>query len=75
MTTDTSFDTPAAAGNVITVKCPDGFINQGSETITCQNEIHYKYDTEPRCEPDQGKTKTSFQKRATLKLCLIEFYF
>ena len=56
MTTDTSFDTPAAAGYVITVKCPDGFINQGSETITCQNEIHYKYDTEPRCEPqpDQG---------------------
>ena len=54
MTTDTSFDPPVAAGEEITVKCPDGFINQGSETITCQNGIHFKYDIEPRCEP-QGK--------------------
>ena len=64
MTTDTSFDPPVAAGDEITVKCPDGFINQGSETITCQNEIHFKYGSEPRCEPqpDQGKTKNSFSK-------------
>lgn len=52
MTTDTVF--PVAPGVQITVKCPDGFVNQGSETITCQNEIHYKFDNVPRCEP-QGK--------------------
>ena len=34
----------------MTVKCPDGFSNQGSETITCQNGIHYKFDVQPRCE-------------------------
>ena len=75
MTTDTSFDPHVAAGEEITVKCPDGFINQGSETITCQNEIHYKYDSEPRCEPqpDQGKTKYKFSKlsddKAVFNVC------
>ena len=48
MTTETNF--PVAPGDLITVKCPDGFINQGSETITCQNEKHYKFGSEPRCE-------------------------
>ena len=48
MTTDTTF--PVAPGDEITVKCPDGFINQGSETITCQNGIHYKFNVQPRCE-------------------------
>ena len=53
LTTETTF--PVTPGNVITVKCPDGFINQGSETITCQNGIHYEFENEPRCEA-QGKT-------------------
>ena len=53
VTTETTF--PVTPGNLITVKCPDGFINQGSETITCQNGIHYKFDNEPRCEA-RGKT-------------------
>ena len=48
LTAETTF--PVAPGDLITVKCPDGFINQGSETITCQNGIHYKFDNEPRCE-------------------------
>ena len=52
LTTETTF--PAAPGNLITVKCPDGFFNQGSETITCQNGIHYKFENEPQCEA-QGK--------------------
>ena len=54
VTTETTF--PVAPGDLITVKCPDGFINQGSETITCQNEIHYKFDLEPRCEAKGKKT-------------------
>ena len=54
MTTKTTF--PAAPGDLITVKCPDGFINQGSEIITCQNGIHYKFNSEPGCEP-QGKNQ------------------
>ena len=48
MTTETTF--PVAPGDLITVKCPDGFINQGSDIITCQNEIHFKFDVKPRCE-------------------------
>ena len=58
MTTETTF--PVAPGDLITVKCPDGFINQGSETITCQNEIHYKFDMQPRCEATGMIFKTSF---------------
>ena len=58
MTTETTF--PVAPGDLITVKCPDGFINQGSETITCQNEINYKFDIEPRCEAAGMIFKTSF---------------
>ena len=54
LTTETTF--PATPGNLIKVKCPDGFINQGSETITCQNGKHYKFDNEPRCEAQGKKT-------------------
>ncbi|KAL5248875.1 hypothetical protein ACHWQZ_G017909 [Mnemiopsis leidyi] len=56
VTTDTVF--PVAPGVQITVKCPDGFVNQGSETITCQNEIHYKFDNVPRCEPQDWTAVT-----------------
>ena len=52
----------------MTVKCPDGFINQGSETITCQNEIHYKFDVRPRCEATGIKIKlSSYMKQSRLK--------
>ena len=51
LTTDTTFSTPIEPGTRVTVKCNDGFANKGSEIITCQNKIHYKFDTEPSCEP------------------------
>ena len=54
---DTTF--PVSPGDVITVKCPDGFINQGSEIITCINEIHYKFDVEPKCQPQGRDVKTA----------------
>ena len=53
MTTETTF--PVTPGDLITVKCLDGFINQGSETITCQNGIHYEFDIEPECKA-QGES-------------------
>ena len=66
VTTETTF--PVAPGDVITVKCPDGFINQGSETITCQNGIHYKYDIEPKCQPQGNMIKlSSYTKQSKLK--------
>ena len=38
----------------MTVKCYDGFTNEGSETITCHSGIHYKFtDNVPRCTPNQ----------------------
>ena len=61
MTTETTF--PVVPGNVITVKCLDGFSNQGSETITCQNGIHYKFNIEPRCEATGMIFKTSFDMK------------
>ena len=76
MTTETTF--PVTPGNLITVKCPDGFIDQGSETITCQNGIHYEFENEPRCEA-QGKTLFSlFRHETDLSFhiqCLLNLYF
>ena len=59
MTTETTFATPIAPGTLVTVKCHDGFDNKGSEIITCQNHIHYKFDNEPGCEP-KGAAKFDF---------------
>ena len=49
LTTETTFS--VSTGTLITVKCHDGLTNIGSEIITCQNKIHYKFDVEPGCEP------------------------
>ena len=55
LTTDTTF--PVPAGTLVTVKCHDGLTNRGSETITCQNDIHFMFSQEPLCEPTGGSSK------------------
>ena len=65
MTTETTF--PVSTGTLITVKCHDGLTNIGSEIITCQNKIHYKFDDEPGCEPKGEILQQIFVKNFVFK--------
>ena len=71
LTTETTF--PVSTGTLITVKCHDGLTNIGSEIITCQNKIHYKFDDEPGCDPHGKSLPKKVFKRIIPALHAIKF--